>query len=50
LALVMPAPHNISPPLDEQLVLELETKVAVDEAVGVFPSGRRYRRALPVYQ
>jgi hypothetical protein len=40
--LVMPAPHDISPPpLDVQLILELEARVAVDEAVGVFPRGRQ---------
>jgi hypothetical protein len=35
------------PPLDEQLVLELEFRVAVNEAVEVFPSGRRGGLALP---
>ena len=37
LASVLDAPHDISPPLDEQLVLELECGVAGDEAVEVFP-------------
>ena len=34
---VVPAPHDISPPLDEQLVLELESRVTLGEAVDVFP-------------
>ena len=30
-------PHDISPPLDEQLVLELEAWVTLGEAVNVLP-------------
>jgi len=47
---VVAPPHDISPPLDEQLVLELEARVAVNEAVGVFPGGRCVGLPLPVYQ
>jgi len=36
-ALVDAPPHDISPPLDEQLVLELEVGIASDEVVGVLP-------------
>lgn len=34
---VMPAPHDISPALEEQLVLELEAWVAILEGIEVFP-------------
>ena len=37
LTLVLEAPHDISPPVDKQLVLELEVGVVVDEAVNVLP-------------
>ena len=33
------APHDISPPLDEQLVLELEVGVTPGEAVDVLLGG-----------
>ena len=46
----MAAPHNISPPLQEQLVLELEAGVAILKAVKVFPGSRSRWFALPMYQ
>jgi hypothetical protein len=36
--MVVPAPHDISPPLDKQLVRELEVWILVDEAVHILPS------------
>ncbi|KAG8081471.1 hypothetical protein GUJ93_ZPchr0007g3347 [Zizania palustris] len=38
-ALVLDAPHDISPSLDEQLVLELKCRVALDETIEVLPCG-----------
>jgi hypothetical protein len=41
---------SLPPPLDEQLVLELEAGVTVDETVRVFPSGRCSGLTLPMNQ
>jgi len=38
------------PPIDKQLVLELEGGVAIPEAGDVLPGGRGLRLTLPVYQ
>ena len=35
------------PPLDEQLVLELERRIAIREALKIFPCGRRGRFSYP---
>jgi hypothetical protein len=44
---VAAAPHDISPPLEEQLVLELELRETCGEAVSLLPSGRGRRLSLP---
>ena len=46
--LVLAPLHHISPPLDEQLVLELEAWIVADEAVDVLldPMGRTQQLAL----
>jgi hypothetical protein len=44
----MAPPHDISPPLDEQLVLKLERWVVLDEVIDVFPVGRGGWLPLPL--
>ena len=46
----MPPPHDISPSLNEQLILELEGWIAVEEAVDVFPGGQCSRFVFPVHE
>jgi len=47
-ACVLLAPHDISPPLDEQLVLELKGRIAVGEAVDILPGGGRSGLSFPL--
>jgi hypothetical protein len=44
---VLSPPHDISPSLEEQLVLELQCWIAVEEVVNVFLGDRGYR--FPLY-
>ena len=44
----MCGPHDISPPVEEQLVLELEGRVLGGEGLDVFPCSRCSRLALPL--
>jgi hypothetical protein len=46
--LVLSTPHDISPSLEEQLVLELQCWIAVEEVTDVFPGDRGYRFHRPV--
>jgi hypothetical protein len=44
------APHNISPPIEKQLVLELELRVCLAEGVQIFLGGRRAWQGLPLVE
>ena len=45
---VGPAPHDISPPLESQLVLKLECRIALPEDVEILPCGCSRCVTLPV--
>jgi hypothetical protein len=47
---VLPAPHDISPSLDEQLVLELERWVSLLEIFKILPISQSCRFTLPLDQ
>ena len=48
LTCVSAAPHDISPPLESQLVLELEVWKLLAEGFSIFPCGRLWRFAAPM--
>jgi hypothetical protein len=48
--LILSAGHNISPPVDKQLVLELDIRVESFEVIERFPGGSIIRKAVPLDQ